>query len=173
MNWVDWAIVVVLTVSTIISLARGFIKEAFSLVIWIAAVVIAKLFNRQVESLLVDIIATPSVRVFVAFIGIFLIVLLAGALISFGVGLLVKATGLSGTDRLVGMLFGCARGLFVVINLLIYIPSFAPIKSDNWFRESTLIPYFAPYENVVKNATGELASLAARLLAKPPSNMKI
>jgi membrane protein required for colicin V production len=168
MNWVDWAIVLVLTLSTIISLARGFIKEAFSLVIWIAAVVIAKLFSSEVAYLLVDILKTPSVRAFVAFIIIFLSVLLLGALISVCVGLLVKATGLSGTDRLVGMLFGCARGLFVVINLLIYVPSFAPIKSDNWFRESTLIPYFAPYENLVKNTTGEMATWVARLLEKPP-----
>jgi membrane protein required for colicin V production len=169
MNWVDWAIVVVLTLSSIIALARGFFREAFSLVFWITAVVVAKLFSHQVELLLVNLISTPSVRFATAFIGVFVAVLLLGALISFGIGLLVKATGLSGTDRLVGMVFGCARGLFIVINLLIYVPVFAPIKSDHWFRESTLIPYFTPYEALVKNATGQVTSWVANLLARPSS----
>ncbi|RYY74788.1 MAG: CvpA family protein [Gammaproteobacteria bacterium] len=153
MNWADWAIVIVLTLSSVISLARGFIKEALSLVIWIVALVVANVFSNRLEFLLSDAISTPSLRAITAFVLVFVGVLLIGALLNFCIGLIIKATGLSGTDRLLGMLFGFVRGVFIIIILLIYVPGFVPIKNDPWFQQSSLIPYFSPYEAAVQNAT--------------------
>lgn len=153
MNWADWAIVIVLTLSSVISLARGFIKEALSLVIWIVALVVANVFSNRLEFLLSDAISTPSLRAITAFVLVFIGVLLIGALLNFCIGLIVKATGLSGTDRLFGMLFGFVRGVFIVILFLIYVPHVVPIKNDPWFQQSSLIPYFSPYESAVQNAT--------------------
>src|SRR3954464_7577404 len=100
MNWADWAMVIVLTLSSVISLSRGFIKEALSLVIWIVALVVANVFSNRLEFLLSDTISTPSLRAITAFVLVFVGVLLIGALLNFCIGLIVKATGLSGTDRL-------------------------------------------------------------------------
>ena len=156
MNWADWAIVAILTLSSLISLVRGFVKEAFSLVIWILALVAASAFGSRAEPYLEHSINTPSVRAMTAFALIFIAVLLLGALLNYCIGLIVKATGLSGTDRLIGMLFGFARGLFIVINLLVYIPAYIPVKNDQWFQQSILIPYFLPYDAAVKHATSEV-----------------
>ena len=49
-------------------------------------------------------------------------------------------TGLTGTDRFFGMLFGLARGGIVVgvgVSLLHYV---LPVEEDNWYRQSQLIP---------------------------------
>lgn len=165
MNWADWAIVVILTLSSLISLVRGFVKEAFSLVIWIVALVAASAFNSRLDPFLENSISTPSIRAMAAFGLIFIAVLLLGALLNYCVGLIVKATGLSGTDRLIGMLFGFARGLFIVISLLVYIPAYVPIKNDPWFQQSTLIPYFMPYETAVKHATGEVTQWVLHLMS--------
>ena len=153
MNWADWAIVIVLTLSSVISLARGFIKEALSLIIWIVALVVANVFSNRLEFFLTDIISTPSLRAITAFVLVFVGVLLIGALLNFCIGLIVKATGLSGTDRFLGVLFGFVRGVFIVIIFLIYVPRFLPIKEDPWFQQSSLIPYFSPYESAVQTAT--------------------
>jgi membrane protein required for colicin V production len=165
MNWADWAIVAILTLSSLISLVRGFVKEAFSLVIWILALVAASVFSSRVEPFLEHSISTPSVRAMAAFGLIFIAVLLLGALLNYCVGLIVKATGLSGTDRLIGMLFGFARGLFIVINLLVYIPAYIPVKSDPWFQQSTLIPYFLPYNSAVKQATNDVTQWVRHLMS--------
>jgi len=167
MNWADWAIVVILTLSSLISLSRGFIKEAFSLVIWIAALLIANLFSDHLDRLLVNTITTPSLRAMTAFVGVFIAVLIVGAIINYIVGMLVKATGLSGTDRLVGVCFGLIRGLFIVIILLIYVPSFIPIKKDPWYHQSTLIPYFVPYEATVKNIVSDITHWVLHVTSKP------
>ena len=167
MNWADWAIVIVLTLSSVISLARGFIKEALSLVIWIVALVAANVFSNRFEFLLANLISTPSLRAITAFILVFIGVLLIGALLNFCIGLIVKATGLSGTDRLLGMLFGFVRGVFIVMIFLIYVPGYVPIKNDPWFQQSTLIPYFSPYEAAVQNATAGITRWVLSLLNRP------
>lgn len=167
MNWADWAIVVILTLSSLISLSRGFIKEAFSLVIWIAALLFANLFSHHLDHLLVNTITTPSLRAMTAFIGVFIAVLIVGSLISYLIGMLVKATGLSGTDRLLGVCFGFIRGLLIVMILLIYVPSFIPIKKDPWYQQSTLIPYFVPYETTVKDIIGSVTHWVLHVTSKP------
>lgn len=172
MNWADWAILVVLTLSSVISLARGFIKEALSLVIWIVALVVANVFSNRLEVLLTNTISTPSLRAMAAFLLVFIGVLLLGALINFCIGLIVKATGLSGTDRLLGMLFGFARGLLIVMLLLIYVPNYVPIKNDPWFQQSTLILYFSPYQAAVQNGISGVTSWVIQLL-KPSEKTAI
>jgi len=167
MNWADWAIVIVLTLSSVISLARGFIKEAMSLVIWVVALVVANVFSHRLEVFLVNTISTPSLRAMTAFLLVFIGVLLLGALLNFLIGLIVKATGLSGTDRLFGMLFGFVRGLLIVMIFLIYVPNYVPIKKDSWFQESQLIPYFSPYEAAVKNGLDSVTAWVVSLLKKP------
>jgi membrane protein required for colicin V production len=167
MNWADWAIVIVLTLSSVISLARGFIKEALSLVIWVVALVVANVFSNRLEFLLTNVISTPSLRAMAAFALVFVGVLLLGALLNFCIGFIVKATGLSGTDRLLGSLFGFVRGLFIVMVVLIYVPNYVPIKNDSWFKESSLIPYFSPYESAVQNGFSNLTHWVMELLSKP------
>ncbi|MCP5854482.1 CvpA family protein, partial [Klebsiella pneumoniae] len=44
-TWVDWAIIAIIAVSTLISLKRGFVKEALSLLIWIIAGAVAWMFG--------------------------------------------------------------------------------------------------------------------------------
>ena len=98
-TWVDWAIIVVIAISSLISLRRGFFKEALSLLIWIVAGVVAWMFGGALAQHLTDFIETPSVRVIAACAMLFVVTLLLGALVNFLIGELIRATGLSGTDR--------------------------------------------------------------------------
>ncbi len=149
-TWVDWSIIAVIAVSGLISLKRGFVKEALSLLIWIVAGVIAWMFGGALAEHLVDFIQTPSARVIAACAILFVATLLVGALINFLVGELVRVTGLSGTDRLLGMVFGAARGGLLVV-VLVGLLSLAPVQQDNWWRESSLLPHFLMVADWSKN----------------------
>ncbi len=147
MTWADWAIIAVLGLSALISVVRGFVKEIVSLLIWLAAAVIASIFHDQLASLMPDLIDTPSLRMLAAWIVLFVAVLLVGSILNYLLGKLVKATGLSGTDRLLGLVFGAIRGLTIVMVILIILPKILPVMEDQWWLESTLIPYFMQYED--------------------------
>jgi len=157
-TWVDWSIIAVIAVSGLISLKRGFVKEALSLLIWIVAGVIAWMFGGALAEHLVDFIETPSARVIAACVILFVATLLVGALINFLVGELVRVTGLSGTDRLLGMVFGAARGGLLVV-VLVGLLSLAPVQQDAWWRESSLLPHFLMVadwsKNLILNTVGQ------------------
>ena len=147
MTWADWAIIAVLSVSALISVVRGFVKEVVSILIWLTAAIIASIFHDQLATVMADLIDTPSLRMLAAWITLFVAVLLVGSLINFLLGKLIQATGLSGTDRLLGLLFGTVRGLVILMVVLIILPKMLPVTEDQWWINSTLIPYFMQYED--------------------------
>ncbi|GAB1257140.1 CvpA family protein [Aurantivibrio plasticivorans] len=146
MNWADIAILVIILISSLISLKRGFIKEALSLAAWVAAFVVAILFSRSLATLFVDTIASPSLREMVSFGILFAATLVVSAMANYLIGEVVRMTGLAGTDRTFGMVFGAVRGVIVVMALLLLVPPILPIDQEPWWRESSLIPYFLSME---------------------------
>lgn len=164
MTWADWAIVAVLGLSALISVVRGFVKEIVSLLIWVAAAVIASIFYDQLAVWMVDWISTPSLRMLTAWILLFVVVLIVGGILNYLLGKLVEATGLSGTDRLLGLLFGLARGLIILMVIVIILPSVLPVDQDLWWQESTLVPYFLQYEDWARETGAAVLDFLKNLL---------
>lgn len=164
MNLADWIIVAVFSISALIGFSRGLVKEALSLVIWVTAFVVAMLFRSQLSSLLVDVIQTPSLRELVAFGLLFISTLVVGSLVSYLIKQLIKMTGLSGTDRFLGMLFGALRGLVVVMTVLIWLPQILPVNEDVWWQQSSTIPQLLKLETSFRQVTGEILQLIQSLI---------
>jgi len=141
MIWIDYAIIGLIAISSIIGLFRGFIREAFSLAIWMVAIWVGLTFSREFSSFLEGVISYPSARIAAAFAVLFFVTLILGAMISYLLGELVKKTGLTGSDRFAGMIFGIARGL-VVVAIIIMLAGLTPLPEDSWWKESVLIPPF-------------------------------
>lgn len=150
LGWIDWAIIAIIAVSALISLARGFVKEALSLLTWVVAGLVAWLFGGALAGHLSPFIATPSIRVIVACSILFILTLVLGGLINYLIGQLVRVTGLSGTDRFLGMIFGAARGALLIV-VAVGLLSLAPVEADTWWRQSELIPHFLLVADWSKN----------------------
>ncbi|MDY7218847.1 CvpA family protein [Denitrificimonas sp. JX-1] len=162
-NWVDALILGMIAISALISLSRGFIKEALSLVTWVVAGVVARVYGGGLAHHFSDYIATPSLQVVAASALLFAAILMVGALINFMLVQMVRATGLTGTDRLLGMVFGAARGTLLVV-ILVGLLSLAPVQQDSWWQQSTLIPHFLLIadwsKNLILGLSGEWISTA-------------
>lgn len=141
MIWVDYAIIGVITLSAIIGLVRGLIKEVVSLAIWGVAIFVAWTFYQPVSEMLTPWVSTPSLRLGLAVLLLVLGVLFAGAIFAYVLTLLVEKTGLSGTDRLLGLVFGTARGA-VIVALAVFLAALTPLTSDPWWQESQLLVHF-------------------------------
>jgi len=134
-NWADYFILGLIGLSLLISLWRGFIKEAISLATWIIAVLVATTFYAPFADMLTPWIELPSARTIAGMTGLFLIVLILGALVGFLAGQLVKKTGLGGTDRLLGTVFGAARGV-ILVAILVLLAGLTALPRDPWWQTS-------------------------------------
>lgn len=152
-NWVDYSIISVVVLSVLISLVRGFVREALSLVTWIAAIWMAIHFTTLAAQWLTPYISATPIRMGAAFFLLFASGLIVGSICSFVVAQFIQKTGLSGTDRSLGVIFGLGRGFVVVaVGLLLANMMFpagkqvtsADGKSTSALAESRLAPHFQP-----------------------------
>lgn len=141
MNWVDYSILAILAISTLISLWRGFTREALSLAGWVIAAWVALTFANDLVLLLEPHIDAPSLRLLIAFAILFLATLLVAGIVNYLMVQLIQKTGLSGTDRLLGIFFGLARGI-MVLAVLVLLAGMTPMPADEWWRESQFLHYF-------------------------------
>ena len=141
MIWIDYAILAIVGISGVISLMRGFVKEALSLAGWIAAFWVAIAYSGRVAAWFEGFVTVPSVRVAVGFAVLFVVVLLACGIVLRMAGVLVTKTGMSGTDRTLGIVFGVLRGV-VVVGLLVLLAGLTALPRDPWWSESSFLPHF-------------------------------
>lgn len=141
MIWVDYILLLVIAVSALLSLWRGFIMEAISLISWLAALWVAVVFFQDLASLMQEWIDTPSIRDVTAFAILFVGTVLIGGLLNYLAGQLVAKTGLSATDRVLGMLFGIARGV-VIVAVMVLLAGLTALPQDPWWHEARLLGHF-------------------------------
>lgn len=139
--WVDFVIIGIIALSALIGFARGLIREIISLAVWGVALAAAWLFHQPVADALAPWISMPSLQLGAAVLLIVIGVLIAGAMVAWLLSILIEKTGLSGTDRLLGVVFGGARGA-VLVALLVFLLALTPITEDPWWGQSRLIGQF-------------------------------
>ncbi len=166
MLWIDYIIIGVIAISAVISLFRGFVKEVFSLLSWILAFWVSMRFGAEVAEQLFSMVSTPSARSLLGYLATFLVVLIAGALFSHFMTLLVKQTQLQGTDRALGLLFGGARGVLLV-TVAVMLARMTPLDEDPWWDEAVLVAYF---ENLGDWVQQQLPPEAAQKLQSVQEN---
>ncbi len=139
LNEVDAAILIITVLSSLFGLWRGLIKEVLSLLTWIAALLVARVYSETLAGFLVNMIDSSSVRYVTAFALIFIVIMMLGTLLNHLMSKLLTVTGLKLADRLLGGVFGIARGAIIVL-VIIFITGVFVSETEQW-QQSTLIPY--------------------------------
>ncbi len=136
----DWGILVVLGISTVLSLWRGFVREALSLLGWVAAFVVAHLFVDRLALEMAGLIANATGRYVVAYAILFVSTLVVFTLVVKVATSLVRMAGLSVLDRLLGTVFGFARGVILILVLAWALEQLAPAQYRQLMHQSVLMP---------------------------------
>lgn len=150
-TWADLVILGVILLSIIIGLWRGFVREALSLVTWGAAILFALLYCTEVSQYLYDDIQAPAMRILAGFATIFFSVIIVGTILSKIFSGIIKKTGLSGADRVIGIAFGALRGVLVVA-LLIAVANLIHLNREPAWEQSVLVPKFAAMVDWLHNS---------------------
>lgn len=135
---VDYILIGVFLVSVTVGFFRGFVREALSLVTWALAAWIAWRYAWVLEPVL-GAISSPAMKLWIARAAAFIILLIAGGLAGYLIGKIVEASGLTGTDRVLGMVFGAARGVLVV-GLVVLVFQVLELDREPWWKDSVVVP---------------------------------
>lgn len=155
---VDLVVLGVCAVSVLFGVLRGFVREALSLLVWVFAFAAARIASPAAVGLFAPWVTEPGLREPIAFGAVFLAALVAGSLLTRLLGLIVDATGLTGLDRTLGLLFGAARALVL---LVVVTALAAPLFADAaWWQASRLLPWLL----AAQEQTFDLLAAFARLL---------
>jgi membrane protein required for colicin V production len=141
MSWVDYTIFGIILISALIGMGRGLIREVLSLAVWIAALVSAWLYHRDVAEMLTTQISSPSARLAVAFAVVVLGILILGAIVGAILTAIVDKARLTGLDRALGFLFGGARGV-VLVSMAVFLGALTPMPDESWWKDSRTIAQF-------------------------------
>jgi len=142
-HWVDYAIIVVVGLSVITGLMRGFVKEIIALGIWIIAIWIGFKYSPVLSASLKPYFPDNTLRGILSFVALLLGVIVVGGLLNMLLSLILNRSGLKGTDRLLGMGFGFVRGTFIVA-LLIGVINLTSLAQDTYFKHSKIYARFVP-----------------------------
>lgn len=161
LNAADWTIISVVGVSMMLSLLRGFVREALSLLGWVLAFVVSMLFSERFAWLLTDAIRDETGRYVVAFATLFVLTLVAVGLIARLLQSFIQFVGLGFLDRILGMAFGFARGVFVLLAAIALLRPLLRPERFGWWQESLLLPHLLLMEGWFR----DLAAVVRDLLA--------
>lgn len=161
-NWFDLLILGIFLFSILGGFSRGFIREVLSFVSWIAAFVVAVMFSSRlavifthttgiqsmVSSVTTDIGVDPSQQVSwlalgISFIILFITTLFIGNLLASLVGA-IFAAGIGIINRLLGAIFGFARGFLINLMLIFLLQLIPQVPEQNWWQNSTMVHQFQP-----------------------------
>jgi len=145
MNAFDYVVAVIVLASVALGVWRGVVGEIIALAAWVLAFFAARWWGSEVAGAFFSGIADPAMRIVAAWVAVFVVVLVLMALLRLAMQGLLKALGLSLSDRLLGVIFGMARGMLIVL-ALVAVGGMTSLPKEKWWNEA----YFsAPLETAV------------------------
>lgn len=166
--WLDYAILGVIGLSVVTGLFRGFVKELIALTAWILAIWLAFNYSDAFDPWLQGYVHDAAIRKGIAFTGILLSILIIGGVFNTLLSFILKRSGLSGTDRLLGMGFGFVRGVFIVALVMLAV-QMTSMPYQEYKEKSWLYAKFDPLVNVLSGFTPELVKQVSLERIEGPS----
>ncbi|STX51642.1 colicin V [Legionella busanensis] len=154
-NWIDLVILSIILLSVLTGLFRGFVKELVALCVWAIALWVAFRYSHYLDPWLQNYIQDKTARNIVTFVALLIATIFIGAIVNTLLGFLLKRSGLSGTDRLLGMVFGFVRGIFMVA-LIMVIVKMTSLPHQQYSAQSQLYAHFDPMVNWLSSLMPDL-----------------
>jgi membrane protein required for colicin V production len=162
MNPLDIGVIAIIVLSAIFAFARGFVREALSIVAWVGAAAITVYGFNPVLLFVSPLVNNVLLAQLIAGFGLFVVSLIVLTIATGYLARLVRASALSPIDRTLGFIFGLARGVLIVCLAYLLLDFVQPSERPAWIRDAKSAPYlhqgadllrqFLPEQLKIKNA---------------------
>lgn len=159
----DYVFLGIILLSATVGMWRGIVSEVLSVLSWLLALLAAWFYAAEVAPLFAHSIEVPLWRLVLAFVLIFMVVILLVSLLRYGLRELLHSLGLRSIDRFFGFVFGSVRGVAVAL-LLVVVAGLTGLGEEPWWQVSVMVPYL---ESVVVAAKPWMPAVIADHLHLP------
>ena len=159
----DVAVVAMIALSVLFGFLRGIVRSLIGLAAWVTGFVLAIGFAPAVATVLPAFPDAPLLPQALAFVLVFVLALVAGALVAWPLRSVIHKAGLGFVDRGLGGLFGMARGAVLVLAFVL-VGGLTALPSRDWWQNSTLV---SPFEEAALSLRPWLPPQWAQRLAYP------
>lgn len=135
MTGFDFVLLAILAISIVLGLLRGLLKEVLSLVAYASAFLAAIWWGPNVSEWSAQWITQPFVSMALAYLGVFIAVLLTIGFINMTLSALLSKTGLTPADHGLGAMFGLVRGILFVL-VLVILAGYTPLPEEPWWKNA-------------------------------------
>jgi membrane protein required for colicin V production len=156
MNALDLVIIAVIGLSAIFAFARGFVREALSIVAWVGAAGITLYGFSSVYAITIRFVTTPLLADLIAGAGLFVISLIVLTIITGYLARFADSGALSPINRTLGLIFGLARGI-VLVSLAYLVVDISLPQNDRppWIKEAKSERFLAKGAEMLRTALPE------------------
>ncbi len=169
MNWLDIGVVAIIVLSAVFAFARGFVREAFSVIAWGGAAAITLYGFGWAYDHIDPYVHNPLLSQVIAGFGLFIISLIVLTMVTGILARMVSATAFSPIDRTLGFVFGLARGVFLVcLAYLLVAMALPPSDWPPWLRDAKSGPYLNEGADLLKGFLPEALKLKSAALSPAP-----
>ena len=131
----DAILLIVMLVSGLLAMIRGFMREILSIGAWGVAALVTLYSYSRVLPIARQYITSDMVAAGASVAGVFLITLLIVSVITARISDLVLDSRVGALDRTLGFLFGLGRGLIIVVVAFLFFAWLVPDRSQpEWVR---------------------------------------
>jgi membrane protein required for colicin V production len=153
----DVIVIVVVLISAVLAMVRGFVREALSIGSWVVAAFAAYYLYRPVLPLVTPYTSSGTVQAIVAAGVVFIVALIVATYITTKIADYVVDSQVGAVDRALGFLFGAARGVLLLVVALLFF-NWLVNPSPMWVANAQTRPV--------------LEDLGAKLIAALPQDLE-
>jgi membrane protein required for colicin V production len=152
LNNLDVVFLIIVGISALVGIARGMTKEILSILGWVLAAVAIFYLVPIVNPIIEQYIASKMLASIVSGLAVLIVFCIFWILTADRLGSVVRASRLSALDRVLGFVFGAARGVLIVILVALMITTIIPEQSkEGMFKDSKYFKLASDSAEPVKN----------------------
>jgi membrane protein required for colicin V production len=156
MNPLDIGVIAIIGLSAVFAFARGFVREALSIVAWVGAGFITLYGFSTVYAMVDPMVHNPLLSQLIAGFGLFVVSLIVLTILTGFVARSVRASALSPIDRTLGFIFGVLRGAFIICLAYLLLDMAVPgTDRPQWLREAKSAPYLQQGADLLRSVLPE------------------
>jgi len=149
MTLFDLAVIAIVGLSVLLSVIRGLVREVLALAAWVVAFLAANVLAGTVAPWMPEALPTGELKLLAGFLCVFVGVLIGMSVLAILASKLVKSAGLGLEDRLLGSAFGLARGLLVVM-ILVLLAGLTSLPRQAVWRNAVLSDPLEGFAGTIK-----------------------